>query len=111
MRSHAKWTTRATVAAAREWSVLWLITLLFLSESPQGFHARQRETDLERQFIATIGRLKQSVTPIVCRGPSPGAAQATVSGIKGTGFFLAENGMFLTATHVLRRLPSDATCQ
>ena len=92
--------------------MFWLITLsLFLPGSPQGFHARQRETDLERQSIATIGRLKQSVAPIVCRGTSPSAAQATVSGIKGTGFFLAENGMFLTAAHVLRRLPSDATCQ
>ena len=111
MRSHARWSTRATVAAARGWSVFYLITVLFLSGSPQGFHARQRETDLERQFIATIGRLKQSVAPIVCRGTSPSAAQATVTGIKGTGFFLAENGTFLTAAHVLRRLPSDATCQ
>lgn len=50
-------------------------------------------------FIAAIGIVKNSVTPITCIPPHQGSGFHPV--VDGTGFFISEHGDFITAAHVI----------
>ena len=63
-------------------------------------------------FIAAIGIVKNSVTPVTCIPPHQGTAFHPV--VDGTGFFISDRGDFITAAHVISDfLPGHplATCE
>lgn len=54
-------------------------------------------------FILTIEQVKRSVVPVLC-GKFDGSGQFGAQQIEGTGFFVDDQGHFLTAGHVIRDL-------
>jgi len=78
---------------------VWLLWIVFLSFA---LAASDRSSRTEA-FILTIDRVKTSVVPILC-GKFDEHQQFVVQLIDGTGFFVDDEGDFLTAAHVIADL-------
>jgi S1-C subfamily serine protease len=60
--------------------------------------------------VETIERIKSAAAPVVCGAPDE-AGTFHVKGILGSGFFINNEGYFLTAAHVVSALESVDTSQ
>jgi S1-C subfamily serine protease len=72
-----------------------LLTVLFC----HGFLVGQADP-----FIETISHVKQSIVPIACATQPDAQGVVTVKKIKGTAFFVNDEGSFVTAAHVISKL-------
>jgi S1-C subfamily serine protease len=75
----------------------FFVFLLFLGT------ARLLASDRDDHFVLTIERVKHSVFPVLC-GQFNLLGQFSIQLIDGTGFFVDEEGDFLTAAHVITDL-------
>jgi len=56
-----------------------------------------------QSFISTVGSLKGAVVPVICAGQNLDGSAFLIS-VEGTGFFLSDDGDFVTAGHVAQGL-------
>jgi S1-C subfamily serine protease len=58
---------------------------------------------IAQDFVSTASRLKGSVVPVICVGQNLDGSAFLIS-VEGTGFFLSDDGDFITAGHVAQGL-------
>ena len=74
----------------------------------QTFHPLTNNKQVRHMYQTAIEKIKESIFPIFYITTN---GQRTEVGVRGTGFFIGDQGHFLTARHVITDAPANSTLQ